>query len=78
MIWLETGQGEMFESASQDGRFLSAGSANDHIFLENLKSEIERLQKENTHLKDENSSYSEQVRSNNQIIENLEARISKR
>lgn len=68
----------MFEAASKDNGFLSDRLANDQNFFENLKSEMERLQKEITHLRAENSSFGELVKSKNEIIENLEAQISKR
>lgn len=75
LLWLETGEGEMFTATIEDREMDSDKLGNEQLFFERLQAEIERLQNEVKRLAAENSSYTELVRSKNLIIENLESRI---
>lgn len=71
--WLVTGEGEMFVATIEDNGSESDKLAMEQNLFERLQSEIDRLHREINRLTAEKNLCSEQVRSKNLIIENLEA-----
>lgn len=73
LSWLATGVGEMFVATIEENGSESNQLANEQNLFERLQLEIDRLHQEINRLTAEKNLCSEQVRSKNLIIENLEA-----